>query len=105
MSGLRQVWKYAVPIDPGNAQHAIPEGALLLDLQMQQGVPTMWWSVPTHQTHDPSRWPLRTFTIVGTGPPGYTDNLCYVGTVQDPPFVWHVMSWEPIPREGGSDER
>ena len=97
MSDRRVIWKY--PVTLLGTQHAIPAGATFLDAQLQDGVPTMWWSVPIDETHDPSAWPLRTFEIVGTGPPGYVaDVLHYVATVQDPPFVWHIMSYEPVPR-------
>jgi hypothetical protein len=93
---LRRVLKY--PLDPANgAQHAIPDGSLLLDMQMQGGTPVMWWSVP-RDAGEPSSWPLRTFSVAVTGEPGYTSNLHYVGTFQLEWFVGHVMAWEAFDR-------
>ena len=90
-SKVRYVLKYA--LDPATgAQHAMPKGSLFLALQVQDDVPVMWWSVPSDD--DPSSWPLRTFSVVPTGPPGYTPNLHYVGTFQLGGFVGHVMAWE-----------
>ena len=106
----RKIFKYAIEMDNlGCQQHAIPNGSIFLDLQVQNGVPVMWWSVPTDQLPSPndlsekaqeirSSWKLRTFATCPTGDPGYTDNMHYVGTYQLGAFVGHLMSWEEIPR-------
>ncbi len=96
MSGLRFIFKFS--LDPAaGGQHAMPADARFLDLQVQDGVPVMWWSVPHH--HEPqAEWPLRTFTIAVTGGPGHSEGLHYVGTFQLGGFVGHVMSHEEIPR-------
>jgi hypothetical protein len=96
-TALRTVLKYAIDCDSMSAQHAIPEGSLLLDLQVQNGVPVMWWSVPC-PAGEPSSWPLRSFIVAPTGGPGYTSNLHYVGTFQLGAFVGHVMSHEAFDR-------
>lgn len=96
-------------LDPATGgQHAIPSGSRFLSLQVQHDVPVMWWSVPISQiprADDMSieaktrrrAWPLRTFSIVPTGAPGYLDDrLHYVGTFQIGGFVGHVLAWEPI---------
>lgn len=92
----RVIFKYQ--LDPASGgQYAIPRDSRFLALQMQDDVPTMWWSVPA--VPEPRQdWPLRTFSVAPTGPPGYTDNLHYVGTFQIGGFVGHVLSWEPVPR-------
>lgn len=94
---IRHILKYAIDLDTMSAQHSIPEGSWFLSLQVQNGVPVMWWSTPTH----PEDFKLRTFVVAPTGPPGYTDNLHYVGTfqIEEGLFVGHVMSCEPIPTE------
>lgn len=91
-----QIRKYAIDLASMGAHHAIPEGAVFLDLQVQRGVPVMWWSVPDGDV--PTT--IRTFSVAPTGPPGYTDGLRYVGTFQleDEGFVGHVLAWEEVPR-------
>jgi hypothetical protein len=93
----RQIFRYPINLEMMGAQYAIPLGSLFLDLQVQDGVPVMWWSVPM-DGNPPGDWPLRSFQVCPTGPPGYADNMHYVGTFQIGSFVGHVMSWEPIPR-------
>jgi hypothetical protein len=84
-------------LDPAfGGVHAIPDGSFFLSLQMQHGLPVMWWSVPAEPDF-PNRWPVRTFEIAPTGPPGYAAGLYYVGTFQLGGFVGHVMSREPVP--------
>lgn len=93
----RYIFKYQLNEAHGG-QHHIPADSWFLDLQVQNGVPTMWWSVPA-DSGEPSRWwPLRTFTIAPTGPPGHVGSLHYVGTFQLGEYVGHVLSHEPIPR-------
>lgn len=109
------ILKYA--LDPATGgQHAIPAGSFFLALQVQDDVPVMWWSVPASQippvsdSSDEARtrrkaWPLRTFSIVPTGGPGYVeDTLTYMATFQLGGFVGHVMSWEPVPLGRASAE-
>jgi hypothetical protein len=90
----RLILKY--DIDPATgAQHAIPNGSRFLSLQVQNGVPVMWWSVPAEPGF-PNTWPLRAFSVVPTGLPGYIDGLAYVGTFQLGAFVGHVFAWESL---------
>lgn len=85
--------KYALDAATGG-QHAIPSGSRFLSLQVQHGVPVMWWDVPAQDARVP---PLRTFTVVPTGGPGYyNDAFTYVGTFQLGGFVGHVFAWEAI---------
>lgn len=106
MSTARIIFKYE--LDPTNGgQHAIPHGSRFLDLQVQDGKPVMWWSVPKSEvpssgdSSDVAKarrraWPLRTFSIAPTGAPGYVGDLHYVGTFQLGTFVGHVLSWEQL---------
>jgi hypothetical protein len=73
---MRAIWKYTVSIrDEFELQ--MPEGALLLSVQMQHAVPQMWAEV------DPSA-PLAPvkFHVVGTGNPMPQVPCAYVGTFQ-----------------------
>lgn len=90
------IFKFALhPTEGGTT--AIPKGAFFLDLQVRDGNPVMWWSVPA-QAGQASEWPLRTFEVAPTGAPGYESDRHYVGTFQLGGFVGHVLSREPIPR-------
>ena len=77
------IWKYEVPIQ-SEVQIAMQHGAVPLFFGLQGDIPTLWAKVdPTvHKCK-------RKFRVVGTGhdiPEGV-----YVGTVQVPPFVWHLF--------------
>lgn len=76
---MRAIYKYPI----GNATtHEIPDGKFLC-VQMQNQEPHVWFEV------DPSAKPVpRRFHIVGTG--HAFEGGTYLGTVQSPPFVWHV---------------
>lgn len=89
----RVILKYPISIT-GATRHDIPEGSFLCDVQVQNGVPTMWWSVP--RTGVASK--ERTFVVETTGSPNGYAGLHYVGTFQTEWFVGHVLSSEPVQR-------
>ncbi len=63
----------------------MPHGARVLCAMNQHGNVTIWAEVnPNALTED------RVFWIVGTGNPMPTAALIYIGSVLQPPFVWHV---------------
>lgn len=101
MSAIREIRKYKIESYPGSGdytscQWAIPKGSIFLDLQMQDGIPVMWWDCPLDD--EPKDWPLITLLVVGTGPPGRVEELIdYLGTFQDEGFVGHVYIWGPTP--------
>ena len=81
------IWKY--PLTLRGLTIDMPAGATILTVQLQDETPTIWALV------DPDRpCETRTFTIVGTGH-RVPDGLGYVGTFQQPPFVWHLFE---VPR-------
>lgn len=102
------------PLDPATGgpdmswQHAIPAGSRFLSLQVQRGIPCMWWSVPKSEIPWPddmsdeaktrrAAWPLRTFSVVPTGSSGYIDGrLTYMGTflIIAEEFVGHLFCWD-----------
>ena len=81
MSNLT-IWKYPFSIAYAFMLE-MPKGAVVICVQVQAGVPTLWAEVnPSNQTE------YVRFRIVGTGhllPLGQ-----YLGTFQQPPFVWHL---------------
>ncbi len=90
----RSIWKFSFPITDRPILTDVPVGAEFLSVGAQNAgiVPharelQMWARV------DPAarRQTLR-LRVVGTGHPCEdTDNLPFLGTVIDSPFVWHVF--------------
>ncbi len=75
----------------------IAENAFTLDLpidahpiafQMQAGQPTLWVFIPDPRSS--VKRPLR-FAVIGTGNPFDLGDMQYLGTIQQPPFVWHLF--------------
>ena len=80
------IWKWTLP----NQRNMIPmpEGARILAVQTQFGVPCIWALVdPSHKTEE------RTFALYGTGHPIVDRYHSYIGTIQlqDGAFVFHVF--------------
>jgi hypothetical protein len=85
---MRTIWKFEIAIvAPGLIR--MPKGAEILTVQTQHGVPCVWAIVdPQAEKED------RYFEILGTGQPVYEGeevDRAYVGTFQQPPFVWHLF--------------
>lgn len=82
------VWKF--PLEATHEQYVeMPEGAIILTVQVQRGQPCLWASV------DPGRereW-IRIFRV-GTGCPGPLEDWHYAGTYQlhDGSVVYHVFA-------------
>jgi hypothetical protein len=81
-----QIWKFQ--LDVTDIQSVmVPIGGELLSVGEQSGSICLWFMV------DPdARREMREFEIVGTGNPMEPDvRRKFVGTVQLPPFVWHIF--------------
>lgn len=81
---MRAVWKFAVLGGTVPYVEPLPAGAKVLHLGQQRGLPHIWVEVEeTAAAED------RTFQVIGTGQeiPG---GAVYIGTWQEPPFVWHL---------------
>lgn len=84
---MKTIYKYAVPfITDTPTEVRMPEGAEILDLQIQNRVPTIWALV---EPENPTE--IRRFNIVGTGWPTPDDCGDYIATAQDDPYVWHFF--------------
>lgn len=65
----------------------LPEGATVLRVGMQNGMLSMWALVdPFNET-----MVTRQFVVVGTGWDVPDSVIGHIGTVDDPPYVWHVF--------------
>lgn len=84
---MNQVWKYLI----GPTHHRrpftipMPTGARIMTLAVQDGQVALWALVDPVQTPE-----KRTFEIFGTGWE-IDGRLTYIGTWQEPPFVWHLF--------------
>lgn len=81
----RTIWKF--PIELTDRQRVMmPDGAVILSaaIQSHSGL-CVWAEVDPSAVKQP-----RTVYVVGTGHPLAVDGARFVGTVLDPPFVWHV---------------
>ena len=83
--GKKVIWKFELSLT--NEQDILmPKGAVLLSVKTQAGAPMLWAIV------DPAeKLETRRFCIVGTGHNFDDVSMVYVGTVQQPPFVWHLF--------------
>jgi hypothetical protein len=78
------IWKYNL-----TNQHTLiqmPEGAEIICIQVQDSTPCIWAIV------DPNK-PLmpRHFERIGTGWDLWKNTHKYIGTYQEPGYVWHVF--------------
>jgi hypothetical protein len=82
------IYKYPVPINEVFFDIAMPYKAKILAFQLQNGEPVLWALVDTDTVGA-----MRHFAIRGTGTPmnDWRSTDTYIGTVQIPPFVWHLF--------------
>ena len=73
---MKTIWKYKI-FPEEKQQISIPEGAKILDVQMQRGVPCVWALVDPDAEHE-----IRTLVARGTGRPIITRPGEYIGTFQ-----------------------
>lgn len=82
------IWKTPLYLEEGDSQVNIKVGARPLSLQIQNGVPTIWWVVDLKADNE-----KRKLSVVGTGWIGKASEFeNYIGTWQDlSGLVWHVF--------------
>ena len=85
MNKSRKVFKYSLKTTLDAAQERfLPEGANIVHVGIQ-GETTCLWAEVDERAQPQS----RLFHIFGTGQ-DIPENAAYRGTVQMPPFVWHI---------------
>jgi len=86
---MKTVYKYEFKMQNDFEVFEMPSASFPLSVGVQNGVPCMWCQVETDNF-----LVKRKFRIVGTGHmiPNTVRLSHFVGTVQIPPFVWHI--WE-----------
>ncbi len=80
---MRVVYKYALQL--GKNEIYMPEDSELLTFQTQDNRMFIWAVVYTMLPDV-----VRKLNVRGTGQE-LSDNEQYIGTLQDPPFVWHLF--------------
>ncbi len=91
----KTIWKYPTPIKD-LVEHLMPQGAHVLCVQLQRGVPTMWAIVDPEAPQE-----TRRFRWFGTGHPlPDQPNMCYIDTIQieDGALVFHLFAEILMPR-------
>lgn len=85
---MKTIWKFRLSItSPQRVE--MPEGAEILTVQSQDGIACLWAMVDIQNANVP-----RYIEIHGTGNSIHESmavNRKYIGTFQQPPFVWHVF--------------
>jgi hypothetical protein len=90
------IWKYPFEIT-GPFELMLPTEAKILSVDVQGEQPCMWALVEAENILEERR-----FVIVGTGHPAPTPTASeYIGTFQQPPFVWHLFELSPNKRGRG----
>lgn len=86
---MRTVYKYDIPMSAiyfGQFAIDMPKYAEILCVQMQDGIPQLWAMVDSERD-----LVARSFFKAGTGQAMSNEKLIYIGTWQQPPFVWHLF--------------
>ena len=88
---LLKIYKYDIPLFYEFFIN-LPEKSTILDFQVQNNAPYIWVLVD----HDAPLIKVR-LSIIGTFDEINDDDiLAYVGTAQQPPFVWHLFMMKEI---------
>ena len=86
---MRTIFKFPfIPRD--EFKITMPKGADVLHVALQGDQPCIWAAVDNEEDQEP-----RDFRLVGTGHPLPPVEYLYVGTFQQPPFVWHLFEIPP----------
>lgn len=87
---MKTIYKYELEVKDGIQEVYMPDAADIIHVGEQNGKICMWAEVDTTNISE-----QRYFHVIGTGHPipntkGIPTRSNWTGTVQMPPFVWHV---------------
>jgi hypothetical protein len=82
---MKTIWKFTLAVTDAKIGFDMPGDAEPLRFGMQNGVPCLWALV---NLKNPTT--KRYFRVYGTGHQIMPDSK-YVGTCDDPPYVWHLF--------------
>lgn len=83
---MKTIHKYSLVLEEKQTV-AMPLDSVILTVQMQSGVCSVWAEVDTDNPMG-----LREFFVAATGGPLPPSDAKYVATVQDGIFVWHIYT-------------
>jgi hypothetical protein len=85
MNVRESIWKYDLQVEEGMQSIEMPRDAKILTVGAQGQTLCIWAEVVQSNAKE-----IREFMVLGTGwelPPDHN----YIGTVQIPPYVWHIF--------------
>ncbi len=84
---MNAVWKYQLRTISESQALEMPNGSILLRVDVQHGLITLWALV------EPNLKPImrRHFVVIATGQEFLADRAEYVGTAFIGHFVWHIF--------------
>ncbi|MGB2626450.1 MAG: hypothetical protein WAK20_06650 [Candidatus Acidiferrum sp.] len=94
---MTTIWKFEFEVNDEPQLRYMPEGSRVLSVQVQAGAICLWASVFPNNASRP-----RSFRVRGTGHQ-WDAGEEWVGTVQMPPFVWHLLEVCP-PKDAWAKE-
>lgn len=83
---MKTIWKHTLALTDAMLRIPMPEGSTPVRFAMQNGVPCVWALVDTER-----EVVTRNFRVYGTGHVIPDIAAEYVGSCDDPPFVWHLF--------------
>jgi hypothetical protein len=92
---MKTIWKFTLALTDSQ-RIEMPEETEILTVQLQGETIQLWAVV---DLHEPAKTEMRTFEIHGTGNPISDGMREYIGTFQQPPFVWHVFERVSVARK------
>ncbi len=84
--GKSVIFKYEIKLLADSVTVKMPDGAQILTAQLQGDTLCIWAVVNRYAPMTD-----RQIEIIGTGNPFIDDSRCYIATVQQPPWVWHIF--------------
>jgi hypothetical protein len=81
---MKTIYKY--PIDMGGTIVSLPEGHQIVKVDVQRESGPCFWAIV--DTDKPMK--EHAFIVLGTGHM-FLKEMEYIGTWQEPPFVWHLF--------------
>jgi len=80
------VFKYPIYLTNNIQTLQLPESAKVLAFQIQDGDMCIWVLMNPERTRI-----TRLFRVISTGNALHDEPMEYIGTVQQPPYVWHLF--------------
>lgn len=87
---MKVIWKHVFEI-ADRFTAILPVGFRIVHVALQDGCPCLWFECDPAATRCD-----YTFAVVGTGHQIISPIWHYYGTIQQPPFVWHLYGIDTL---------